>query len=123
MNLIDQLPSDKLEKYTIFINNYLSKGDALAGISKRLQNNGVSPDLARELVKTVALSHSASTKEKATLSVVLGGLGLFIFIIIAMNSPHGHGGGFFLMALFSFLGGVFKYLDSRKRLKYLKSIS
>ena len=121
MNLIDQLTTDEINKYTIFINKYLNKEEALAGISKRLQNNGVSPELARELVRMVALSHTDQVNRKAKNSFILGGLGLIVFSIIGINSEMGI--RFFSMASFSFLGGLYQYRTSIKRLRYLKSIS
>lgn len=121
MSIINDLSPDELDKYTHFIQNYLDKEEALAGISKRLQNNGVSPELARELVRYVALGHSDGLKDKAIISVSIGGVALLIFSIIGINSESGF--KFFIIAFFSFFGGIYQYRKSMKRLRYLKSIS
>ena len=121
MNIIDQLNTDEINNYTNFINKYLDKEEALAGISKRLQNTGVSSELARELVRMVALSHTDQVNRKAKNSFILGGLGLIVFSIIGISTELGF--RFFGMAFFSFLGGLYQYRTSIKRLRYLQSIS
>jgi hypothetical protein len=121
MSLLDELSPQELNNYTAFINSYLNNEEKLGGISKRLQNNGVSPELARELVRHVALSHSDNEKGKATTSLVLGGIGLVVFSTIGIVT---RGGAYlYIASFFSFFGGIYQYRSSKKRFRYLTSIS
>lgn len=111
----------EIQNYTKFVNTYLDKEEGLAGIVIRLKNRGLESEMAREIVKEVAKSHTAKVKSKAQLSLILGVLGVLVFAFIGLNSKSGM--KFFVMSIGSFFGGIYQYLSSRKRLKYLNSLN
>ena len=108
------------KKYAAFITTRLDNEDSLAAISYRLQQHGLDPATTRELVKSVAFSHSATARKKALTSIALaiGGTILFAFIGLTHRNPN-----YILAVLGSLFGGLYQFFTNNKRYRYLKSLS
>jgi len=110
-----ELPATEFKKYTAFINRQLEKEEALAAISYRLQQHGAAPEIARQMIKDIALSQSLKVKNKAMLNIGLGLAGTILFSIIGLTSKRGE--KYFLIAIGSLLGGLYHYYSSSKRVR------
>ena len=98
----------------------LKEERGLAYISKRLQDSGMSHESAKTLIQDEALDLSENSKREGLLRL-LGGAGGFC-ILSLIGYVGGDRRNLYYAATGLFLGGVYMYFKSRKRLKYLRSI-
>lgn len=119
MNAGDFSPEDQ-KKQKDYILLKLKEERALAYISKRLQDSGMSHDSAKSLIQQEALELSEHSKREG-LFRLLGGAGGFCLLLI-IGYVGGDRRNLYYVATGLFIGGIYMYFKSRKRLKYLKSI-
>lgn len=114
------ISSEDFHKYQGFVEKCLDKGDALAGILFRLQKTGLEPEIAREIVKTVATSHARVAKIKAIGSLIGGAAGAIFFLLtgLSVEEKAEHFG----YAAGTSMVGALMFYSANKRLKYLKSL-
>lgn len=108
------------QKFLNFINESLVDEKALALISKRLQDAGLSHESAKELIQEQALLQAAKTKKDGLIRLSLGAGAMVILFLVGYKAEGRR--NFYALAAGAFIGGTYMFFKSRKRLSYLNKI-
>lgn len=117
---LNEISESEKAKYVSIIESSLKEEVGLALISRKIQNKGLSHQSSKELIQKVALER-CETEKKTALFSFWGGLAGFI-ILGSLGYQSTGRRNLYLYAFGAFAGGLYMYLRSTKRAKYLKSI-
>lgn len=115
-----EFSSDDQGKFLRYIDNALNEEKALALISKRLQDAGLSHESAKGIIQQQALIHASKASKGGFIRLAIGTVAMIVLLLIGYEAPRR--GNFYAYAAGAMLGGGYLFFKSRRRLKYLKSI-
>lgn len=118
--MFEEFDAGMQTKFLSYIKTALKEEKALAYISKRLQDSGLSHDSAKELIANEAFKQSSEENKNGLTRM---GLGFFGFLtLLAVGYQAGHRRNLYFAAVGLLIGGIYMYSKSKKRLKYLNTI-
>ena len=115
-----EFSSEDQGKFLRYIDNALMEEKALALISKRLQDSGLSHESAKQIIQQQALLQATKARKDGFIRLALGTLAMIVLLFIGYEAPRR--GNFYAYATGAMIGGGYLFFKSRRRLAYLKRI-